>query len=64
MHLKNGRSTQNGAYSWKGTTSRVTLGSKPKVSFRPLGSTRPRNYGYMNNNNNIIIIMDKLNSVA
>jgi hypothetical protein len=37
MHLKNGRSAVNGAYVWKGTTSRVT--SKD-------GSTSPRNCGY------------------
>jgi hypothetical protein len=31
--LKNGRSVRNGAYVWKGTTSRVMVASRPKVSF-------------------------------
>jgi hypothetical protein len=30
---KNGRSPGNGVYSWKGTTSRVMVASRPKVSF-------------------------------
>jgi hypothetical protein len=29
---KNGRSAGNGAYTWKGTTSRVKVVSRPKVS--------------------------------
>jgi hypothetical protein len=32
MHLKNGRSTGNGEYARKGTTSRVMVASRPKVS--------------------------------
>jgi hypothetical protein len=31
--FKNGRSTGNSAYSWKGTTFRVMVTSRPKVSF-------------------------------
>jgi hypothetical protein len=31
--LKNGRSAGNGVYTWKGTTSRVMVASRPKVSF-------------------------------
>jgi hypothetical protein len=33
MHLQNGRSAGNGAYAWKGTTSKVMVASRPKVSF-------------------------------
>jgi hypothetical protein len=43
MYLKNGRVP--GAVQ-KGTTSRVMVASKPKVSFWPDGSTNPGNYGY------------------
>jgi hypothetical protein len=46
MHLKNGISAGKGAYVQKGTTSRVMVASRPKVSFWPDGSTNPRNYGY------------------
>jgi hypothetical protein len=46
MHLKHGRSAGNGAYVWKGTTSRVMVASRPKVSFWPDGNTSPGNYGY------------------
>jgi hypothetical protein len=28
-----GRSAENGVYAWKGTTSRVMVASRPKVSF-------------------------------
>jgi hypothetical protein len=35
MHLKNGRSSGNGAYAQKGITSRVMVANRPKVSFRP-----------------------------
>jgi hypothetical protein len=45
MHLKNGRSTGNVAYVWKGTTLRVMVPSRPKVSFWPDGNSSPRNYG-------------------
>jgi hypothetical protein len=31
--LKNGKSAGNGAYRWKGSTSRVMVVSRPKVSF-------------------------------
>jgi hypothetical protein len=31
--FENGRSTGNGAYAWKGTTLRVMVASKPKVTF-------------------------------
>jgi hypothetical protein len=31
--LKDDRSAGNGAYAWKGTTSRVMVVSRPKVSF-------------------------------
>jgi hypothetical protein len=31
--FKNGRSEGNDAYVWTGTTSRVTVASRPKVSF-------------------------------
>jgi hypothetical protein len=33
MHLKNGINTGNGAYMQKGTSSRVIVASRPKVSF-------------------------------
>jgi hypothetical protein len=33
MHLKNGRSTGNGAYVPKGLTSRVMVAGTPKVGF-------------------------------
>jgi hypothetical protein len=42
--FKNGRSTGNGAYLWKWTTSRVMVASRPKVSFWPDDSTSPGNY--------------------
>jgi hypothetical protein len=31
--FKNGRSTGNGAYAWKGTTSRVVVASRSRISF-------------------------------
>jgi hypothetical protein len=31
--FKNGRSAGNGAYTWKGTTLRVNVASRPIVSF-------------------------------
>jgi hypothetical protein len=31
--FKNGRSAENGAYTRKGTTSKVLVASRPKVSF-------------------------------
>jgi hypothetical protein len=46
MHLKNGRSAGNSVYMWKGTTLRLMVVSRPKVSFWPDCSTCPRNYGY------------------
>jgi hypothetical protein len=45
MHLKNGRSAENGAYVRKGTTSRMTMTSRPKISFWPNSSTSSGNYG-------------------
>jgi hypothetical protein len=45
MHLKNGRSTGNCACTWKGTTLRMIMASRPKVSFWPDGSISPGNYG-------------------
>jgi hypothetical protein len=47
MHLKSGRSAGNCAYARKGTTSRVMVANRPKVSFWPDGSTSPRNYGWI-----------------
>jgi hypothetical protein len=47
MHLKNDRSTGRGAVAWKGTTVRVMVASRSKVSFCPDGSTIPRNYGWL-----------------
>jgi hypothetical protein len=37
--FKNGRSVGSAAYAWKGTTSRVIMGSKYKISFWLDGST-------------------------
>jgi hypothetical protein len=48
MRLTNGRSTGNGAYTRKGTTLRVMVASRSKVSFWPNGSTSPGNYGWLN----------------
>jgi hypothetical protein len=31
--FKNGRSSGNGVYAWKGTVSRMMMASKPKVNF-------------------------------
>jgi hypothetical protein len=45
MHIKNGGNIENSAYTWKGTTSRVMVTSRLKVSFWPDGSTRTGNYG-------------------
>jgi hypothetical protein len=42
--FKNGRIAGNSAYAQKGTTSRVMVASRPKVSFLPDGSTSPLNY--------------------
>jgi hypothetical protein len=44
--LKNGRSSGNGAYTRKETTSRVMVASSPKVTFWPQGRTSPVNYGW------------------
>jgi hypothetical protein len=44
-HFKNGRSTGNGAYTQKGTTSSVMVAIRRKISFCPHGSTSPGNYG-------------------
>jgi hypothetical protein len=44
--FKNGRSTGNSAYAWKGTTLRVIVASTSNVSFWPYVSTSPGNYGY------------------
>jgi hypothetical protein len=46
MHLKNGRSAGNGAYTWKGTTLRLMVANRPKISFWSYGSTNLGNYGY------------------
>jgi hypothetical protein len=45
--LKNGRSAGNSAYAQKGTTLRVMLASRPKVSFCQVGSTSPGSYGWL-----------------
>jgi hypothetical protein len=42
---KDGRRAGNGANVRKGTTSRVMVTSRPKISFWPDGSTSPRYYG-------------------
>jgi hypothetical protein len=47
VHLKTGRSAGNGEYTWKGTTLRMMVVSRPKVSFSPDGRTSPRNYGWL-----------------
>jgi hypothetical protein len=39
--FKNGRSAGNGAYVRQGTTSRVMVASRPKVSFCPYSSNSP-----------------------
>jgi hypothetical protein len=44
MHLKNWRNAGNGACAWKGTTLRVMVANRSKVSFWPDGSTSPWNY--------------------
>jgi hypothetical protein len=46
MYLKNGKSSEKGASTWKGTTLRVMMASRPKISSWPDGSTSPGNYGY------------------
>jgi hypothetical protein len=33
MNLKNGRSIENGAYAWNGTTTRVRWPVRPEVVF-------------------------------
>jgi hypothetical protein len=43
--FKNDRSSGNGAYRWKGITSRVMLASGPKVSFKADDGNSPGNYG-------------------
>jgi hypothetical protein len=57
INFKNGRSAGNGSYAQRGTTWRVMVASRPKVSFwpdgapvpeimdHPLYSTSPGNYG-------------------
>jgi hypothetical protein len=42
-----GRSVGNGAYMGNGTTSRVMVASRPKVSFWPDSSNNPGNYGWI-----------------
>jgi hypothetical protein len=39
MHLKNGRNAGNKAYARKGTTSRVMVVSRPKVSLDQIAAT-------------------------
>jgi hypothetical protein len=46
MHFKNGRSAGNGAYVWKGTTSRVMVASKPKVSSDKMAAPVPEIMDY------------------
>jgi hypothetical protein len=43
--LKNVRSAGDGVYARKGTSSRMMVASRSKVSFWPDGSTSPGNYG-------------------
>jgi hypothetical protein len=45
--FKNGRSSGNGAYARKGTTSRAMVASRPKVSFRPDDINSSGNYGWL-----------------
>jgi hypothetical protein len=47
MNLKNGRRAGYSAYAQKGTTSMVTLVSRPEVSFLPDDSTSPENYEWL-----------------
>jgi hypothetical protein len=42
--MQNCINARNGAHTWKGTTSRVMVASKHKVSFWPDGSTSSGNY--------------------
>jgi hypothetical protein len=51
--FKNGRSAGNGAHVWKGTTSRVMVARRFKVTFCPDGNTGPGNYGY-----HLILVQD------
>jgi hypothetical protein len=56
--FKNGRSAGNGACAWKGTTSRVMVASRPKVSFPQMVGPVPQisdssgilAYGYYHSN--------------
>jgi hypothetical protein len=41
MNLKKGRSAENSAYAQKGTTSRVTVDSRPRVSFNQMAAPVP-----------------------
>jgi hypothetical protein len=41
--LKNGRSSGNSAYAWKGDTSRVVVASRLKVSFDQIAAPVPEN---------------------
>jgi hypothetical protein len=43
--FKKSRNSINDGYARKGTTSRVMMASRSKVSFGPEGSTSPANYG-------------------
>jgi hypothetical protein len=45
--FKNCRSSGNGAYSRKGTTSRAILASRRKVNFWLHGSASPGNFGWL-----------------
>jgi hypothetical protein len=45
--FKKWQSSGNGAYAGMGTTSRVMVTSRPKVSFWPDGRTSPGNYGWL-----------------
>jgi hypothetical protein len=47
MHLKNDRRAGNSAYAWRGTTLRVKVTNRPKVSFRRDGSNSTGNYEWL-----------------
>jgi hypothetical protein len=44
--FKSGINGGNGAFAWKGTTLRVMVASRPKVSVWPECNNSPRDYRY------------------
>jgi hypothetical protein len=60
MHLKSGRSAENGAYTWKGATSRVMVATKLKLTFGQMAAPGPE---IMDHTGNFTIIYTQVSNV-